>query len=615
MKPKKNPVALYLLNMRYEITNVCLIFFFITTTVLFFDSPFARAQTAKDKFYSAEKSYNRLVKNRNKIKYRHNWERCIEKYRAVYKHDPSGPWAAAGMYKTGLLYAELFKYSNNTSDIKKAADIFKKVIKRYPKSRYKEKADKALRRISTSLPKKTAPIKTAQKNKKNIPLKKRNRSKEKYLAKKKKTIPKTISASGPRATVNYLRYSNYPNQDLTRVVVETDRETLYTHGFLRKDPKLKKPMRMYIDIKSSRLSDRLKKKLPEKENRLKVGINKNLDVRISQNKPDVVRVVMYNHKYNGNEFKTKNYELKEYFNPFRIVIDVKGKPTKVSKPGTPIPKQIASVSKKRLTYTPPTDISATDLAKQLSLGVSHIVIDAGHGGRDYGAPGYLKGIHEKDVVLAIAKKLAAKIKKKLRCKVTLTRSRDKFLTLEERTAIANRLNADLFISLHANASRNKKAYGIETYFLNLATDKEAMSVAAKENATSTKNMSDLQSILTDLMKNAKINESSRLAVHIQNSMYSHMKKKYSRIKNKGVKQAPFYVLLGAQMPSVLIETAFISNPKECKRLVNTNFQNNLCDAITVGIGKYIKEINGAQLENKHIKSSEYMPVTHMRSLL
>jgi N-acetylmuramoyl-L-alanine amidase len=119
-------------------------------------------------------------------------------------------------------------------------------------------------------------------------------------------------------------------------------------------------------------------------------------------------------------------------------------------------------------------------------------------------------------------------------------------------------------------------------------------VAARENATSTKNISDLQTILSDLMQNAKINESSRLAYYVQDAMYKQMKKKYSRIKNKGVKQAPFYVLLGARMPSILIETSFISNSRECKRL-NSKYQNYLCDAIVKGIRGYIKETNPTAL--------------------
>lgn len=218
------------------------------------------------------------------------------------------------------------------------------------------------------------------------------------------------------------------------------------------------------------------------------------------------------------------------------------------------------------------------------------MIDPGHGGRDGGAPGYIRKIYEKDVNLKIAKILANKIKKELNCEVILTRSTDRYLTLEERTAFANTKDADIFISIHTNAARKRGAYGIETYFLNLATDPEAILVAARENATSTKNISDLGSILNDLMQNAKIDESKRLAKRVQDSLCSRLSRHYKKIKNKGVKQAPFYVLLGAKMPSILVETSFISNPRECKRLTDYTYLSRLCDGIVDGLQKYIKEI-------------------------
>jgi N-acetylmuramoyl-L-alanine amidase len=268
-------------------------------------------------------------------------------------------------------------------------------------------------------------------------------------------------------------------------------------------------------------------------------------------------------------------------NPFRIVIDVRG-----DIPRIPEKARVAAARPKKNEKIPP-----SALAKQLALGVSRIVIDPGHGGRDYGAPGYLRGVHEKYVVLEIAKKLASKIRSQLGIDVVLTRTSDRHLTLEERTAIANTQNADLFISIHTNSARDRRAYGIETYILNLATDDEAIRVAAIENATSTKNISDLQTILSQLMHNAKVNESSRLAAYVQESLYRYMKRKYSRVKSKGVKQAPFYVLLGAEMPSILIETSFISNPRECRRLKDPRYQDHLSEAIMKGVIKYIRETN------------------------
>jgi N-acetylmuramoyl-L-alanine amidase len=235
------------------------------------------------------------------------------------------------------------------------------------------------------------------------------------------------------------------------------------------------------------------------------------------------------------------------------------------------------------------------LAKQFALGVKRIVIDPGHGGHDSGAVGYYKHVLEKDVVLSIAKSLATKIRQEIGCEVIMTRSTDRFLSLEERTAIANTKNADLFISLHTNAHQDRRAYGIETYFLNLATDEDAILVAARENATSRKNISDLQTILNDLMQHAKINESSRLAAYMQRSLCKYMRGKYGKINDKGVKQAPFYVLLGAHMPSILIELSFISNKRECERLTNSDYQEHICNAMVRGIREYIGETNPTAL--------------------
>lgn len=508
------------------------------------------AITAKDKYFKAEACYKKLRNNPQKYKYRHNWLRCIEKFQAVYKHDPKGSWAAAGLYMSGELYGKLYKVSSRKSDRKEAIDIFERIVKQFPKSRYKHKADRAIRVLLKK------EIKKSSSKTKKIKVS----TKKKSLSEKKK-LKKDIKPSKTNkvVTVTGLRY--WSNPSYTRIVIDADREAAYNHRLLRKDPSIQKPKRLYIDLQNSRLGNGIKKTIPINDDLL-------TDARAGQFAADVVRVVV-----DIKSFKT--YKIFSLKNPFRIVIDVWGtKPSKFK----------ATKEDKKIT--------TSALAKQLSLGVNRIVIDPGHGGRDRGASGYLKGVYEKDVVLKIAKQLAKKIRKELQCEVFLTRTRDRYLTLEERTAIANTKNADLFISIHTNAARSSRAFGIETYFLNLATDDESILVAARENATSTKNISDLQTILSDLMQNAKINESSRLAGYVQTALCEHLKKnKYSRINNKGVKQAPFYVLLGAQMPAILIETSFISNPKECKRLINPKYQERLCEAIVNGIKKYIKETN------------------------
>ena len=537
------------------------------------------AATAKNKYYKAEACYKKLRHNPKKQKYRDKWLGCIKKFETVYRHDPKGPWAAAGLYMSGQLYQELYKRSFKTSDRKTATDIYDRIIAEFPKSKYRQKAEYALGHVSyKKTPKRASKKKTPKKDVTRV----EEDSIEAEIEKLTSTpLPVKTDLKGSldkEAKVLGLRY--WSNPSYTRVVIDADNEVSYTHRLLKKDASIKKPQRLYIDLNSSRLAKDITKVVPINDNLL-------IDARAGQYASNRVRVVV-----DIKSFET--YKIFSLKNPFRIVIDVWGT---VDKPVLP-PIRTDQKDKK---------IPPGALAKQLALGVSRIVIDPGHGGRDYGAPGYLRGVHEKNVVLKLARRLAKKIRKELGCEVIMTRNSDRNLTLEERTAIANTKNADLFISIHTNAARDKRAYGIETFFLNLATDNDAILVAARENATSTKNISDLETILSDLMQNAKINESSRLAVHVQKSMHRHLKKNYSRIRNKGVKQAPFYVLLGAQMPAILIETSFISNPRECKRLNNTGYQDQMSEAIVKGIKEYIKDTNPTALmeENPDPVSKRY----------
>jgi len=519
-------------------------------------------------FNRAEKDYRSIVTSKKKSGRRDLWKQVIGKFEDVYDRDPDGPWAAAGLFRSGECYLELHKRSFLSSDRENGLDRLAQVVKEFPASAYSSKATKILVRRGREVPTAvaTAPVKPSS----PPPVQTKDAIAEQIFkantaSKSGRELLKTKAVPGI-ATVTGLRY--WSNPSYTRIVIDADSEAKYTHRLLKKDTAINKPQRLYVDLKKARLDRGTKRKIPINDNLLS-------DARAGQYSQDTVRVVV--------DIKSfKNYKIFPLKNPFRIVIDVRGQ------------EQQPKIAESK---TSPIKINgkvpAGAIARQLSLGVRRIVIDPGHGGRDYGAPGYYKGVHEKDIVLQIGLKLAAKLRKELGCEVLMTRTKDKYLTLEERTAFANTKNADLFISIHTNAHNDKRAYGIETYFLNLATDDEAIRVAAFENMTSTKNISDLQTILTDLMQNAKINESSRLAGNVQNGLYRNLRKHYKKIRSKGVKQAPFYVLLGAEMPAVLIETSFISNPRECKRLKSSRYQNRLSEGITYGIKGYIKEINPA----------------------
>jgi N-acetylmuramoyl-L-alanine amidase len=224
--------------------------------------------------------------------------------------------------------------------------------------------------------------------------------------------------------------------------------------------------------------------------------------------------------------------------------------------------------------------------------IKTIVIDPGHGGKDPGAIGP-RGLREKDITLYVGKKLGNKLKKEHGVKIVYTRTRDIFVPLNERTEIANSRKSDLFISIHTNASKKRNTRGIETYFLNWTNNREAMKVAARENKISIKKMQKvqdgLQVILHDLARNSKREESMRLAHSVQNAMVSTLKKDYGKIENLGVKYALFYVLVGAEMPSILVEVSFISNREEERRLSRKSYKNKIANAIAKGISDYIRQ--------------------------
>jgi N-acetylmuramoyl-L-alanine amidase len=221
-----------------------------------------------------------------------------------------------------------------------------------------------------------------------------------------------------------------------------------------------------------------------------------------------------------------------------------------------------------------------------------IVIDPGHGGKDPGAIGP-KGLKEKDIALSVGKKLGSILAKKHDMKVIYTRKSDRFVPLNKRTQLANSKKADLFISIHTNASKRRGARGIETYFLNWTNENQAMKVAARENGIPLwkmkKQQGGLQMILQDLARSTKKEESMKLAYNVQNTMVKSLQKNYRRVEDLGVKFALFYVLVGAEMPSILVEISFISNREEEKRLSSSRYRERIAEAIARGVNDYISQ--------------------------
>lgn len=335
---------------------------------------------------------------------------------------------------------------------------------------------------------------------------------------------------------------SWSSENYTRVVVDLTNTVEFSKN------RLSNPDRLYFDVKDAHISKEINTSIPVGDGILKT-------VRASQFNKTTVRVVL-------DLDEISDYQTFIFDDPARLVIDVYGKTRTAAKPDMNIVKRM-------------------------------IVLDPGHGGHDPGAVGP-KNLYEKDVVLDIALKLKKVLMEDPFNEVFLTRERDIFIPLEERTAMANRKNADLFVSIHANASPRREAKGIETYLLNWNDDEEAIRVAARENAISLKKMRAMNRqvdivdvIKSDLIRENKRDESIKLANYIQRSLISNLDSDTKHVLNLGVKQALFYVLFGAKMPSVLVEVSFISNPEEERLLSNDAYRTEIAKGIAKGLNTYL----------------------------
>jgi N-acetylmuramoyl-L-alanine amidase len=242
----------------------------------------------------------------------------------------------------------------------------------------------------------------------------------------------------------------------------------------------------------------------------------------------------------------------------------------------------------------PTADGETSLVRALGLKIGRIVIDAGHGGHDSGTLGY-GGIEEKDVVLDVALRLGKLLHERLGAQIIYTRSDDTFIPLETRTAIANKAQADLFLSIHANSSRDESARGVETYYLNFTTQLDALEVAARENAVSDQSIHQLSDLVKKIALKDKIAESREFATDVQESLYSGLEKGNPGLKDRGVKKAPFVVLIGANMPSILAEISFVTNPNDARELEEAAYRERVAESLYRGVARYEAGLSGVKL--------------------
>ncbi|HEX3987516.1 MAG TPA: N-acetylmuramoyl-L-alanine amidase [Acidobacteriaceae bacterium] len=251
---------------------------------------------------------------------------------------------------------------------------------------------------------------------------------------------------------------------------------------------------------------------------------------------------------------------------------------------------------------PPVNRVPSSMVRTLGLKINRIVIDAGHGGHDSGTlgPG---GLEEKDVVLDVALRLGRLLKDRLGADVIYTRSDDTFIPLETRTAIANQAQADLFISIHANSSPDTDARGVEVYYLNFTTSADALEVAARENASSDESIHQLSDLVKKIALQDKINESRTFAEDVDESLYTGLERGNPGLKDRGVKKAPFVVLIGANMPSILAEISFLTNPDDAAELRQPRYRERIAESLYRGVDRYVSSLNGVRMAQAGGRSS------------
>ncbi len=514
------------------------------------------------------------------------WKKSIEVYRFLRKEYPKSRYRDSALFNIAQIQYVHLKTP------KEATESYQYLVKRYPKSEFVPKAEKALASLKKKARAKRQAAKQAAK-----------RTQAKTSARATPTTTKVsagkpalpvIKPTGERTVIQNIRYWN--TKGYTRVVVDLDKAVQF------QEARVSNPDRIFFDLFNTELS----KILNGKEFLIREGLLNR--IRVAENRSGVTRVVL---EVNG----AKDYSVFTLPNPFRLVVDVRSTapaPSRTTKVASRQPS--SQPGKKTAAIKPPSGGSpvgctaqfafdgvpkpASDgnhtLTRALGLKVSRIVLDPGHGGDDFGTSGPT-GLREKELVLDVAKRLAKRLEKELCAEVIFTRTSDRFVPLENRTAMANQKQADLFISIHANYSRNRRVRGIETYYLNFTSDPEALAVASRENALSQQSMHDLQDIIKKISRNEKINESRELADNLQVHLHKRLRR-YSRyIKDRGVKKAPFVVLIGANMPSVLAEISFISNRSDEKHLKSKAGRNRIVDGLFNGIAQYLKDIHGLSI--------------------
>jgi N-acetylmuramoyl-L-alanine amidase len=578
----------------------------LVTAACIMPSSAVAADGARD-MYNRAMAQERIVRDESNKATVGQMRRVVAAYETIVRKHPASGYCDNALWQGGNLAALAYERFGNEVDRKTAARLFTLVAKEYPTSKLVSSANEALARVS-------APTPTAL----PAPKPARPRPESVTPGSDLDLLPGTNSAAAPRKSRSDSGVEATPGQvvlreirrsvlaDGIRITVDLDSEVTYHQE------EIDNPRRLFFDLKGVKAAPNLQ------DVSLKYDDDVVKEVRLGRHPQNTTRLVVDLEGVSG-------YTVYPLYAPYRLVIDfrraIATTPAAGSRAVAPPVVAPPLVSEARTAASlatlpqvkqadprpamqpeppllrsepagpslPPAAPSTNSngkfsLSRQLGLSVSRIVIDAGHGGHDPGAHG--SGINEAELTLDVALRVQRLLQKQPGIEVVMTRDTDVFIPLQERTAIANREGADLFLSIHANASRNPQARGIETYFLNFAMNPEAEAVAARENATSGQAMHSLPDIVRAIALNNKINESRDLAETIQRSMAKRLGTKNRALKDLGVKQAPFVVLIGAVMPSVLAEISFVTNKQDGALLKTQIYRQQIAQALLDAILSY-----------------------------
>ena len=513
-------------------------------------------QAAREAFRRALSYHEALLGRDESQRTLKEYSRALFLYRTVVDEDPTYGACDDALYSIATLYEEMARRFQQDTYRQRAIYYYEFVAREYPLTKHRRPA---LERAADLKAPKPAPRQEASTPSPAAP-------------QRRPEVPDPSLAG-----VQDVRY--WSNEDYTRVVIELDREV----GFNKQI--LSDPDRIYFDLQGVHLDRSFQeKKYPVNDLFIQ-------QLRVAQNRPGVVRVVL--------DFEEiSSHTVFALYDPFRIVIDTRGgrrspedrQATAESPESTP--EVAASASAILMPSSPVVPASNLDgdrsLTRVLGLKVSRVVIDPGHGGKDTGTVGP-SGLREKDLVLSVSLKLKALLEQRLGTEVVLTRDSDRFVPLDERTAIANQVRADLFVSIHANSSNHRTVTGIETFFLNFTSNSDEREVASRENAGSQKNIRDLENLLRQIALGDFNEESQDLAQTVQTGLHSALGK-HRPLPNRGVKKAPFIVLINLNMPGILTEIEFISNPEAETYLKNDSGQMQVAEGLFLGIKEYLNSL-------------------------